>query len=249
MNYSKDQDLASIFKTARRVFVITGAGVSAESGIPTFRGAEGVWKKFNPMELASLEGFQANPARCWQWYIERRKTAREAEPNPAHRALARLERQVEARGGAMLVATQNIDGLHQRAGSRRVIEIHGSLWRHRCLATGREYCDDEVTIEGGPLPPVTPEGKLLRPSVVWFGEMLPTPPLEEIEDFLATPPDLTLLIGTTAQFGYIIDWALRSQRMGAALVEINPTPSELAVMADHVVAEPAGVALARLVPE
>lgn len=116
-------DLSTLFQIARRVFVITGAGVSAESGIPTFRGAEGVWKKFNPMELASLEGFQRNPARCWEWYIERRQTARAASPNSAHQALARLECQVAARGGEMMVVTQNIDGLHQRAGSQRVVEI------------------------------------------------------------------------------------------------------------------------------
>lgn len=242
------QDLESLFQAARRVFVITGAGVSAESGIPTFRGAEGVWKKFSPMELASLEGFQRNPTRCWEWYIERRKTAREASPNPAHLALARLEHQVAARGGEMMVVTQNIDGLHQRAGSRRVVEIHGSLWRHRCMVTGREYADGEVVIEGGPLPPVTPEGRLLRPSVVWFGELLPTAPLEEIWDYLQTPPDLALVIGTTAQFGYIVEWALTCRRAGAALVEINPDPSELATLATHVLPEPAGQALARLVP-
>lgn len=241
-------DLENLFLTARRVFVITGAGVSAESGIPTFRGAEGVWKQFNPMELASLEGFQKDPARCWAWYIERRKTAREARPNPAHLALARLERQVEARGGEMMIATQNIDGLHQRAGSRRVVEVHGSLWRSRCMVTGREYPDAEVVIESGPLPPLTPEGHLLRPSVVWFGELLPAAPLEEIDDFLTTPPDLALVIGTTAQFGYIVEWALRSRRQGAALVEVNPSPTGLASVADHVIAEPAGRALARLVP-
>lgn len=247
----QDKELKSLIDSARRVFVITGAGVSAESGIPTFRGAEGVWKKFNPMELASLEGFQRNPKACWEWYIERRKTAREAQPNPAHVALARLERQVEARGGQMMVVTQNIDGLHQRAGSRHVVEVHGSLWRHRCLKTGREYCDAEVTIEGGPVPPLSPEGNLLRPSVVWFGEMLPVKPLEAIDDYLSMgpPPDLALVIGTTAQFGYIIQWALMSQRMGAKLVEINPDPSELANFADYVVAEPAGQALARLVGE
>lgn len=242
-------DLSTLFQIARRVFVITGAGVSAESGIPTFRGAEGVWKKFNPMELASLEGFQRNPARCWEWYIERRQTARAASPNSAHQALARLECQVAARGGEMMVVTQNIDGLHQRAGSQRVVEIHGSLWRHRCLVTGQEYSEGEVVIEGGPLPPLTPEGKLLRPSVVWFGEMLPTAPLEEIWDYLQTPPDLALVIGTTAQFGYIVEWVLTCRRGGAALIEINPDPSELATVSDHVLAEPAGQALARLVPE
>lgn len=233
------------FKNPRRVFVLTGAGISAESGIPTFRGAGGYWRQFSPMELASAEGFARNPKLCWEWYLERRAGIRQAEPNPGHRALARLE----GRAGQMLVATQNIDGLHRLAGSRNVAEIHGSIWRTRCLATGREYEEGEVQIEGGPVPPLTPEGNLLRPSVVWFGEMLPQGPLLQIEDFLAEPPDLALVIGTSAAFGYIIEWAVRAKRRGATLVEINLDPTDISPLADYVFREPSGQILPRLVGE
>lgn len=235
--------LAALCERPRRVFVLTGAGISAESGIPTFRGAGGYWRQLNPMELASMEGFERNPKRTWEWYIERRANIREAQPNAGHRALARLE----GRAGEMMIATQNIDGLHQRAGSRCVVEIHGSIWRARCLKTGREYAEGEVTIEGGPIPPMSPEGTMLRPSVVWFGEMLPVEPIERIEEFLREPADLALVIGTTAAFGYIVEWAIRAKRMGATLVEINPDETPLSPAADYALRGPAGEVLPRLV--
>jgi NAD-dependent deacetylase len=245
LDTSIPEALRQLVNHARRIFVLTGAGISAESGIPTYRGGGGHWRKFNPMELASAEGFARNPKLCWEWYLERRAEIRQAQPNPGHLALARLERQA----AEMLIATQNIDELHQRAGSRNVVEIHGSIWRTRCTRTGREYREGEVQIEGGPIPPLTPEGDLLRPAVVWFGEMLPLRPLEQIAEFLAVPPDLALVIGTSAAFGYIVEWALRAKRMGATLVEINPDSTELSALADFQLRQPAGQALPSMIHE
>jgi NAD-dependent deacetylase len=147
----------------------------------------------------------------------------------------------------MMIATQNIDGLHQRAGSRNVVEIHGSIWRTRCTRTGQEFEEGEVPVEGGPFPPRTPSGALLRPAVVWFGEMLPREPIERIETFLEEPPDLALVIGTSAAFGYIIQWALRAKSLGATLVEINLDPTDLSPAANFTLRAPAGQVLPDLV--
>ncbi len=234
---------------ARRVFVITGAGISAESGVPTFRGKQGYWRNHNPLDLASPEGFARDPRLAWEWYLERRARLRRVEPNAGHRALARLERQVEARpGGAMLIATQNVDGLHQRAGSRRVVEVHGSIMRTRCTRTGREFEEGEVTVEGGSVPPISPAGALLRPAVVWFGENVPLEPIGRIQTFLEDPPDLALVIGTSALFGYIIAWALNAKSDGATLVEINPQRTDLGGQAHYALQAPAGQVLPELIP-
>lgn len=238
------EQLIERFARARRVLVITGAGISAESGISTFRGPGGYWRQMNPMALASPAGFEHDPALVWEWYLERRAQIRQAAPNAGHRALAALE----ARVRDLLVVTQNVDGLHQRAGSQNVIEIHGSLWRTRCTLTGLEYEEGEVKVEGGPLPPLSPAGALLRPAVVWFGEMLDPRPIRRIEEFLRIPPDLALVVGTTAAFGYITDWALAVKRRGALLVEINPEPTGLTPLADYHLRGEAGDLLLHLVP-
>ena len=242
-----DKALQDRVAGARRVLAITGAGISAESGIATFRGPDGWWRGRDPMTLASPEGFAADPRLVWEWYLERRASIRAAEPNPAHLALARLEGRLAGGGGELLVATQNVDGLHQRAGSRAVAEVHGSIWTVLCTATGRRYREGEVTVEGGPVPPVGPEGALLRPGVVWFGEALPEEPIERIETFLADPPDLALVIGTSALFGYIVGWALRARAAGATLIEINPERTELSFEADYFLQGKAGEILPSLI--
>ncbi|MBX3728078.1 MAG: NAD-dependent protein deacylase [Candidatus Sumerlaeia bacterium] len=237
---------AGLVRRARRVLVITGAGVSAESGIPTFRDAQqGLWANFDPQQLASPEGFARDPALVWQWYADRLATIEQTEPNAGHRALAALEQRVPD----FLLLTQNVDGLHQRAGSRNVHEIHGSIRRVRCAETGRVYAEGEVPIVP-PFPVRTPEGRLARPDVVWFGELIHMPAHRAVEDFLrAAMPDLLLLVGTTALFPYIQQWAWQAASHGSAVIEINPEPSVLAEICDVVLEMRAGKALPELVSE
>jgi len=206
---------------ARKVFVITGAGISAESGIPTFRGPEGYWKKHSPEQLASPEGFARDPKLVWEWYNYRRRLIASCKPNRAHRAVAEIERRVED----FLLCTQNVDGLHQSAGSRNVVEIHGSIWRLRPVGGGPAF-EDRTIFDESDLPPRTKDGRLLRPDVVWFGESLSLENIERVESFLASGPvDLAFVIGTTALFPYIRRWAAVPREQGALVVEINPSPS------------------------
>lgn len=234
---------AELLRTARRVFVITGAGVSAESGIPTFRDAmDGLWAKFDPAELASPEGFARDPALVWEWYAGRLAQLERALPNPAHHALAGLERRVPD----TFILTQNVDGLHQRAGSRNVHEIHGSIRRVRCTATGRVYAEGEIPVRP-PFPIRTPEGHLARPDVVWFGEMADRSAWLAAENFLAAcRPDVALIVGTTALFPYIQRFAGKAWQQGATLIEVNPEPSPLSEICRHVIGGKAGEVLPRL---
>lgn len=226
--------------TAERVLAITGAGVSAESGIPTFRGKDGWWRNQDPTRLATPEAFAADPAHVWEWYQYRRGLVADADPNPAHRALARLE----AAGRAVLVATQNVDDLHERAGSRDVTHIHGSIWRVRCQGCGAE--GDDHTHPLPALPPRCPAcGDRLRPAVVWFGEMLPAAPVERVERFLRRGVDLALVVGTEAVFGYIQRFALEARQAGALLVEVNPSRTLLSDAVDVHLQGPAG----RILPD
>ncbi len=202
----------------RRVVVMTGAGVSAESGIPTFRGAGGLWKNFRPEELATPEAFARDPLLVWEWYEWRRSLIRAASPNAAHVALACFERDVEGSCGYALV-TQNVDGLHPRAGSRRLIEIHGNIFRARCVREGtrREFPDPPAE-----LPPRCACGSLLRPDVVWFGE-----PIDLIADAMseASAADVMLVIGTS---GTVYPAAgLVSLVRGGLTIEINPDETPL----------------------
>lgn len=230
----------------RRVFVLTGAGVSVESGIPAFRGTGGIWGEWNPEDYATPEAFERDPVRVWQWYLGRIENIRRAEPNPAHRALAELERRLGP--GAMLTATQNVDGLHRRAGSGAVAEIHGEIFKCRPVGPGfmGERPIDEIDIDMDGLPPRDAEGSVLRPAVVWFGEYLPPGPIKTIEEFLSIPPDLVVIAGTTAGFPYVQDWATRPKREGAILIEVNPDMTLVTPHADAAFQCPAGEALPRI---
>jgi len=169
---SKIDQARELIRQADRIAVLTGAGVSAESGVPTYRGAGGIWSGFSAEELASPRGFARDPQKVWRWHDERRMGLRRIRPNAAHRALAKLQHRLEARGGSFVPATQNIDGLHQAAGSTDVLELHGTLLAIRCSACshrrhiGLEAMDEEV-------PRCPACGKLMRPDIVWFGEQLP----------------------------------------------------------------------------
>ena len=225
-------------KYSKKIFVITGAGVSAESGIPTFRGKDGYWKNQSPQKLASPEGFAEDPKLVWEWYDYRRRLIKGCEPNPAHYSLSKLERKYDH----FLIATQNVDGLHQRASSLNVVEIHGSIWEVKCTKDGRVEKNTETPLKELPLRCSC--GALMRPNVVWFGETLPEKQLKEIYDFIKTGDvDFTFVIGTSALFYYIIDWAQTVKNYGSFLVEINLDNTAISSIADIVFLNQAGVIL------
>lgn len=221
--------------SSSRVLAITGAGISAESGIPTFRGPGGYWRNFDPAKLATESAFRANPALVWEWYRERRAGIRRATPNPAHVALVELA----SHAGEFLLLTQNVDDLHARAEwngqhlpDAQRVQIHGDIFVSRC--TRCDYQRREVTADADSAPiPCCPEcSSALRPGVVWFGESLPCAALGRMDEFLGRGPcDLTLVIGTSALFGYIVDWATRGVDAGGELIEINPEPSPVSAFA------------------
>mgnify|MGYP000421492721 CR=1 FL=1 len=187
--------VAELMAKAERAAVLTGAGVSAESGVPTFRGKHGFWKDEDVMKLATLQGFLADPKKVWEWYDWRRGQLAEVEPNPGHHALAQWERMVTGRGASYSLITQNIDGLHELAGSKTILELHGNLWYARCL----KGCSAELKhIPDTPLPEYPPPcpwcDSILRPHVVWFGEQLDPTVIEESFN-VSGAADLMLVVG------------------------------------------------------
>ena len=204
--------------------VLTGAGMSAESGIATFRDAQtGLWAKFDPAQLASPEGFRANPSLVWDWYAERRQGVQRAQPNAGHVALAQYE---STHRGRVSIVTQNVDDLHQRAGSRDVIRLHGDILQDIWLDEGRcRPCDMSRVAPGGP-PRCAACGNLVRPGVVWFGEMLPTEALSRAE-LLAQSCDVMLVIGTSGAVYPAAGLAHTARRAGAKVIILNPEPSEI----------------------
>ncbi len=227
-------------RSAGYVVVLTGAGVSAESNIPTFREAQtGLWAKYSPEELATPQAFQRNPRLVWEWYTWRRQLVAAAEPNPGHLALAELEKRVPQ----FTLITQNVDGLHQRAGSRNVIELHGNINRTKCF-------DEEDIIDSWPpiteIPPRCPRcGGLLRPDVVWFGESLPQKALHTA--FAAAEQcDLFLSIGTSSVVQPAASLPLVALEQGITTVEINPNPTPLSARATYVLPGPSAQILPAL---
>jgi NAD-dependent protein deacetylase/lipoamidase len=218
--------IADRWPRARRILVITGAGVSAESGLPTFRGAGGWYRERRAEELATMAGFQRDPALVWEWYDLRRQQIGAAAPNDAHRTIADWQDHAE-----VVLVTQNVDDLHERAGSRDVIHVHGSIWKVKCMGGCGVWEDHRATLPQIP-PPCPHCGALLRPDVVWFGEMLPTAALGLVDTQLRIPFDLAFVVGTEAVFGYIQEWALRARRAGALLVEVNPSETVLSDLVD-----------------
>ena len=219
---------------ARAVVAFTGAGVSAESGVPTFRGTDGIWSKLKPEELASMTAFMKNPSMVWEWYAHRKKIMGGIEPNAGHHALVRIE----AISPSFALITQNIDNLHRRAGSRRVFELHGNIERNYCMKCGSPYGGDFAADASGiPLCPSC--GGLVRPDVVWFGEMLPE---DEWNASVraAEGADLFMSIGTSAAVYPAASIPLLAKRSGAYIVEINPEPTPLTPQADEFLRGPSG---------
>jgi NAD-dependent deacetylase len=222
------------------IVALTGAGVSAESGLPTFRGEGGLWEGHDPASLATPAAFARDPLLVWRFYAWRRARAAEAEPNAGHRALAALQRaRPETR-----VVTQNVDGLHERAGSRLVLRLHGTLWRLRCVEEGRE--NEDLRRELGVLPPRCACGALLRPGVVWFGEALPPEVLLEAQR-LVREAAVVLVAGTSSLVWPAAGLPGLAQEAGAFVVEINPEPTALSEDADEVLRETAARALPAIV--
>ncbi len=220
------------------VLVLTGAGVSAESGIPTFRGPEGMWRTFRPEDLATPAAFRQDPTLVWEWYDWRRQRIVACRPNPAHETLVEMEAALPD----FTLVTQNVDGLHRAAGSRRVLELHGNIWRVRCTACGRLEEDRRV-----PLPQVPPRcvcGGLLRPDVVWFGEPLPHDVLEAAWS-AATRCRWVLVIGTSAVVQPAASLPAIARQSGARLVEVNLADTPLTPLADEVLRGPAAEVLPR----
>jgi NAD-dependent deacetylase len=205
---------------AQRVLVLTGAGVSAESGVPTFRGPEGLWRDFRPEDLATPAAFERDPKLVWEWYAWRRERIAPLAPNAAHQAIAALEGLVPE----LLLATQNVDGLHGRAGSRSVVELHGSLWRVRCAGCGATVEDRRVPLPD--LPPRCSCGANLRPDVVWFGESLPMAAVERA--FAAAQhAEAVLVVGTSSLVYPAAALPQVARAAGAFVVEVNPEATPL----------------------
>jgi NAD-dependent deacetylase len=221
---------------SRFLLVLTGAGVSAESGVPTFRGAGGYWRNRSFQELATPEAFARDPRLVWDWYLERRRTIQACEPNPAHRALAAWS----ARGRGLLV-TQNVDDLHERAGHRGVVHVHGSLWRNRCTRCGAERPEESLEYPELPRSPCC--GAAERPAVVWFGEELPAAAVEAALDG-ARHADVTLVVGTSGVVYPAAGFIEIARRHGARVVDVNPDPGEVA--ADVSLRLPAGEAVPQI---
>lgn len=238
---------ADALGSARNVVALTGAGVSAESGIATFRDPEeGLWAKYDPMELASIDAFHRDPELVTQWYHSRFVKCACAKPNAGHEALARIEQETIARGGRFTLITQNIDGLHQKAGSRSVIEIHGTILIWRCTKTGREVPIDDIPFDE--FPPRSDEGGILRPNVVWFGEMLPERALGAALH-VSSLCDLFMSVGTSAAVfpaAGFIDMAVGN---GAKTIEINREPTPVSGTVDWSIMGLGGETLPRLADE
>ena len=225
---------ADALSRARHLCVLTGAGISAESGIPTFRDAlTGLWANFRPEDLATPEAFERDPKFVWEWYEWRRELIRQARPNAGHLALAELARRVPQ----LTLVTQNVDGLHQRAGSPSVVEYHGNILRDRCV-------DEQVVAErsresGGDLPRCAACGGLLRPDVVWFGEMIPGDASIAAEA-AARDCDAFLSIGTSSLVYPAAGLAETALRRGVPVIEVNPNPTDLTPLSDLVLQGPSG---------
>ncbi|HEV8391894.1 MAG TPA: NAD-dependent deacylase [Dongiaceae bacterium] len=230
-------DLIDRLRAARRIVAFTGAGISAESGLSTFRDTQtGLWAKYRPEDLATPQAFQRNPRTVWEWYEWRRGVAAKAEPNAGHHALARIE---AARRGFFL-ATQNVDGLHARAGSKNLVELHGNIRRTICFDHQHPAESWEPTDE--PPPRCAACGSLLRPDVVWFGEALRGDALSRAQQ-AAAQCDLFLSIGTSTMVDPAAELPFIAGSNNATVIEINPDFTPLSKLADFVLREKAGVAL------
>jgi len=238
---------ADLLKRSQRLVVLTGAGISKESGVPTFRdGLDGLWAQFDPAQLATPDGFRKNPKLVWDWYASRREKIEAVTPNAAHYALAELQTLLPQ----VVIVTQNIDSLHQLAGSRDVITLHGDIRQYKCSADCQGSPTQVEVTEWNHLAevPRCPHcGELVRPNIVWFNEFLPSDALERARD-LSKVADVMLIVGTAGVVEPAASLPYHAKRYGeASVIDINPAEDELTVLADVFLQAPAGLALPRLV--
>jgi len=205
-------------KNFRKIVFVTGAGISQESGIPTFRGNEGLWRNHDAMKLATIDAFYENPKLVWEWYNERRINVFQAQPNSGHRAITELEKYAD-----VVVLTQNIDGLHQKSGSSKVLELHGSIVKVKC-----SVCDykEEILTEISNSPPLCKCGNIVRPDVVWFGELLPQDVWQNAMNF-ASKCDLMIIAGTSLVVSPANTLPIYAKQNNAILIEINPEDTSM----------------------
>jgi len=222
-------------KRAKYASVLTGAGVSAESGVPTFRGAGGIWEKYDFRKLATPEGFWADPQTGWEWYQLRQREMIKARPNPTHEAIAEMEKHFES----FHVLTQNIDGLHARAGNRNIVELHGNMWRMKCPRDGNVF---DIVSPVSEIPPLCQCGSVLRPDVVWFGEPLPEG-VVELAHRIASRSEVMFVVGTSAIVYPAAALPIATKSSGGLVIEVNVEPTELTPYADLSIFSPAGKAV------
>ena len=225
-------------KNINRIVAVTGAGISQESGIPTFRGKDGLWRNHDAMKLATIDAFYDNPKLVWEWYNERRRNIFQAQPNQGHKAIAELEKYAQ-----VTVLTQNIDGLHQKAGSSKVLELHGSIVKIKC-----SVCDynEEILTEISNLPPLCKCGNVLRPDVVWFGEVLPQDVWQNAIVF-ASQCDLMIVVGTSLVVSPANTLPIYAKQNNSILIEINPENTDISNDMDLVIKNTSAVALPEFV--
>lgn len=221
----------------KKIVFVTGAGISQESGIPTFRGKDGLWKSYDAMKLATIDAFYENPKLVWEWYSERRRNIISALPNMGHKAITELEKYAE-----VVILTQNIDGLHQKSGSSKVLELHGSILKIKCTV-----CDykDEILTEFSENPPYCKCGNLLRPEVVWFGEPLPQDVWQEAIIHV-NQCNLMIVAGTSLVVSPANILPLYAKQNNAFLVEINPENTEMSLEMDLVIRDTSASALPKI---
>jgi NAD-dependent deacetylase len=224
---------------ANAVAVLTGAGISAESGVPTFRGQNGLWREYKPEELATPEAFARDPKLVWEWYNWRRELIGKARPNAGHKALVELE----IRKSNFTLITQNVDGLHDLAGSGKILKLHGDIWRMRCLECRSNWPDRRATLPK--LPPHCACGGLARPGVVWFGEPLPAGMMMEAEHAVESA-DVLLVVGTSAVVYPAAGLIPLAKQRGVKVVEVNPESTPYSEMADCWLRGAAGEILPKL---
>ncbi len=225
-------------KDIEKIVFVTGAGISQESGIPTFRGKDGLWRNYDAMKLATIDAFYDNPKLVWEWYNERRANISAAQPNLGHKAIAELEKFVK-----VVVLTQNIDGLHQKAGSSEVLELHGSIVKIKC-----SVCDfkDEIITEFSEIPPLCKCGNILRPDVVWFGESLPQKVWQKAIIF-ASQCDLMVIAGTSLVVSPANTLPIYAKQNKAILIEVNPENTEMSSEMDLVIRNTSAITLPEFV--
>jgi NAD-dependent deacetylase len=230
-----------ILKQSRSLFILTGAGISAESGIPTFRGADGLWKNYSATDLATPEAFARNPKLVWEWYHWRQDIIRAAQPNPAHFAVTDLEDYYEK----FLLLTQNVDNLHRRAGTKNVLELHGNIFRTRCCTCG-VIADLDACQNPSAAIPVCPCGGMLRPDVVWFGEGIPHNVWQKSLEFV-TAADTTIICGTSGVVWPAAAIPEFAQKSGGRTIEVNLEPTPISGLMDVTLCGKAGDILPRIV--